>query len=214
MKFIAPVFLLVMMGGCSSLMGERSFLSEMNKSDDFFVPGKRFSRVAGDAGKTYRSSTDIEKRTPLSKRERKKYIWRKSLEDELLSKEEALSGPEYQEYLDSMPYLGHISEKIYYLNLPFHERRRYIKGRRIREKRRKKNYKGIAFLKMGELGRNEIRPGMSKKAVLDRWGRPFRVDVAGDPIRQNERWSFNHGGHLREIYFEEGFVQGWRMSAE
>ena len=73
---------------------------------------------------------------------------------------------------------------------------------------------GISLLKMREFGRSEIRSGMDKKAVLEKWGRPVRVDIAGDPAKQNERWSFNHSGRWRQIYFEGGVVQGWHMSDE
>ena len=181
---------------------------------DFFVPEKHFSMVSGDRGKAYRNHTDIKNRIPLSRRQRKKKNYQQSLRAELHKKEKALAPKEYEEYMDSISYLGHISEKIYYLNLPSFERKKYVEGKKLREQRIKEKNRGIPLLKMKEFGRGEIHPGMNKKMVLEKWGRPMRVDVAGDPVKQNERWSFYHGGQLRHIYFEGGVVQGWRMERE
>ena len=213
MKILMVLFLW-MSSGCS-LMKHQSFLSQMNQNTDgFFVPGKRFPVASGDKGKAFRNRDDIRKRTPLSKRKKSEFAWKKSLEDELYNKEKALNPREYEEYMDSTAYLGHISEKIYYLNLSAHQRKNYIKGKQFREKKYRQKKRGISFLKMKEFGRNEIRPGMDKREVLERWGRPVRVDVAGNPAKQNERWSFYHSGRLRQIYFEKGLVQGWRMDDE
>ena len=213
MRILIVLFLSIV-GGCS-LLDTRSFFEEMNEeTDGLFVPGEHFSVAIGDKERPYRNAADIRKRTPLFKRERKKIVWQRSLENELHNKEKALNEREYERYMDSIPYLGHVSEKIYYLNLSSRERRKYIKNKRFREQEYKKRKSGISLLTMREFGRSDIRPGMDKRAVLERWGRPVRVDIAGDPARQNERWSFYHSGRWRQIYFEGGLVRGWRMNDE
>ena len=64
---------------------------------------------------------------------------------------------------------------------------------------------------------NDIALGMSQKAVVESWGDPDSVEVAGNPIYGNERWRFNRfvsgqEGYQKEqriIYFEGGRVVGW-----
>ncbi|MBF0209084.1 MAG: hypothetical protein HQK53_19670, partial [Oligoflexia bacterium] len=55
----------------------------------------------------------------------------------------------------------------------------------------------------------EIFLGMSKELVMQSWGRPLKIDVAGDPVRENERWLFYSYGGPKYVYFESGRVRGW-----
>ena len=57
----------------------------------------------------------------------------------------------------------------------------------------------------------ELFLGMNKSEVTQVWGKPARVEVAGNPINQNERWSFKEDGNVRQVYFEGGKVQGWAL---
>jgi hypothetical protein len=50
---------------------------------------------------------------------------------------------------------------------------------------------------------------MSKTQVLQSWGEPARVDIAGNPSNENERWLYSMNGASKYIYFEAGEVQGW-----
>lgn len=64
---------------------------------------------------------------------------------------------------------------------------------------------------------NDISLGMTQKAVLESWGDPELVEVAGNPVYGNERWKYSkfissESGYRREIrvvYFENGVVAGW-----
>lgn len=51
--------------------------------------------------------------------------------------------------------------------------------------------------------------GMSKNEVLDQLGRPSKVEVAGNPANENERWGYLANGAMKYIYFESGYVEGW-----
>jgi hypothetical protein len=51
--------------------------------------------------------------------------------------------------------------------------------------------------------------GMSKDEVLDQLGRPRKVEVAGNPANENERWGYLANGAMKYIYFESGYVEGW-----
>lgn len=64
----------------------------------------------------------------------------------------------------------------------------------------------------------DIFVGMSSGAVAESWGEPREVEVAGNPIYQNFRWTFEKqvpttdGYQLetRVVYFEAGRVVGWK----
>jgi outer membrane protein assembly factor BamE (lipoprotein component of BamABCDE complex) len=57
----------------------------------------------------------------------------------------------------------------------------------------------------------ELFVGMKKDDVVRNWGRPARIEVAGDPSYQNERWAFYFNGKTKNVYFENGKVQGWEL---
>lgn len=58
---------------------------------------------------------------------------------------------------------------------------------------------------------NDIFYGMGKNDVIRVWGKPGRVEIAGHPSYENERWSFFEGGEVKQVYFESGRVQGWAL---
>lgn len=103
-------------------------------------------------------------------------------------------------------------ERINFLRLPTMEaRERFAQNRGIRVE---ENYSdAIATL----IENQDIAVGMSQKAVMESWGDPDLVEVAGDPVYGNERWKYNHyvSGNegyqkeMRMVYFEAGRVVGW-----
>jgi hypothetical protein len=44
---------------------------------------------------------------------------------------------------------------------------------------------------------------------MNTFGRPTRVEVAGNPSYENERWLYSVNGATKYIYFESGRVEGW-----
>ena len=56
---------------------------------------------------------------------------------------------------------------------------------------------------------DDVTLGMRKDDVMRNWGRPDRMDVAGDPRLENERWAYRREGYTSYIYFESGRVEGW-----
>ena len=64
---------------------------------------------------------------------------------------------------------------------------------------------------------NDISLGMSQKAVMESWGDPDQVEVAGNPLYGYERWRYNryisgnegYQKEMRIVYFEGGRVVGW-----
>lgn len=103
-------------------------------------------------------------------------------------------------------------ERINFLRLPTMEaRERFAQNRGLRVD---ENYSdSVASL----IETQDIAVGMSQKAVMESWGDPDLVEVAGDPVFGNERWKYNHyasgnDGYQKEmrlVYFEAGRVVGW-----
>jgi hypothetical protein len=196
---------------CTQFLGHRSFIDEMDKdTDGLFVPGDDFNVLPGDKGKAYRTDTEISGRTPANLRTRDGVARHRALRRELEQKERSLTDIEYSEYMADVPFLKDQSEKVYYLNLPYPERGSYMASRKngSEEGYRKA---GLSFYESRSIRGQEIHVGMSKNDVTSLWGRPSRVDVAGNPSRQNERWSFYNNGGVKQIFFEGGVVQGWAL---
>lgn len=55
----------------------------------------------------------------------------------------------------------------------------------------------------------KVGMGMTKEEVMDQLGRPSKVEVAGNPENENERWGYLANGAMKYIYFESGYVEGW-----
>ena len=69
----------------------------------------------------------------------------------------------------------------------------------------------MSFFESRAVKVNDISMGMSKDNIIGRWGQPSRVDIAGNPINQNERWSYYESGKVRQVFFEAGKVEGWSI---
>ena len=67
-------------------------------------------------------------------------------------------------------------------------------------------------LSLHEIRSNQRAPlsmGMSKDEVMRRWGQPMRIEHAGNPRLENERWLYRVAGQDRQVYFASGRVDGW-----
>lgn len=204
----------LLFSGCAGMFDTRTHLDQMEReSDGWFSPGKDFSIVPGDKGEAYRSKEEILKRTPASKASRNDVRDTTSLNDELKEKEENLSENEYREYRENEGYFENVSEKIYYLNLPLSERLTYLRSKRMVPS--KFNGNGYSSGPLRYDTRHDtpdpVYQGMDKEDVIRAWGRPDRVDIAGNPKYENERWIFLEGNRPKYIYFESGRVNGWAI---
>ena len=217
MKMVIALTFLLFLSGCAGLFQNRSFISEMDHQyDDFFVPGEDFDYIPGDTGVPYRSREQIRKRTPASESESFRRNEYSSLTSELQSKERKLSLRERELYREVKPYLESDSEKIYFLSLHPRERMEYLDSRRIKDSlsslRPYENQRTRTTLSSLEpLYTGDLYLGMSKVQVIDMWGRPARIEVAGNPSNENEKWAFYENGRVKFVYFEGGTVQGWQI---
>lgn len=207
-----------LLGGCAAFLENRSFIDEMDhQTDGLFVAGRDFESVSGDSGQAYRSRDEIMMRTPASQMGQERREEWTSLRNELYQKESALTPMERQDYSQVRHYLETPSEKIYYLGLSQNERREYLKSRNLTDMlysdygHGRGQGRSIASLDPRGYSDNEITLGMGKESVVQRWGRPSQIEVAGDPSNQNERWIYLDNGRPKFLYFEGGLIQGWSM---
>jgi hypothetical protein len=113
----------------------------------------------------------------------------------------------YQNYLKHRDYFSNDSERIYYLNLQtFEERENFLRSKGFRSDRQQFTRKERRMASFS----NEVIYGMNKNAVLSIMGKPVRIDIAGHPSLENERWAYEvRGGVTKFIYCERGQVEGW-----
>lgn len=209
-KAILFVFVTATMSSCSLMLPDRSFIAEMEREDSGFLnPGQDFPVVSGDSGSTGRSREEILSRTPASQRSQRYTKESASLREELVRKEEALTEEEAQQYARDRKFLQTDSDKLYYLSLTPYERNTYAQTIRMdleEELDQRRN-----MVQRRSIHGSELFLGMDKKEVVEVWGKPARVEIAGNPKNQNERWSFVEDGNVRQVYFEGGRVQGWAL---
>ena len=199
--------LMMTSASCSQFLTHRDYLSEMEHDDSsFFQPREDFQVVAGDEGRDWESKSDRMHRTPASESEVQEDLSRRSLNQELRHLEGKLSENSLEFYEKYKSRLSTTSEKIYFLKLPYNERKDYLASR--------------GFLKVESQSmqpreqayshrQSQVITGMSKSAVMSNFGEPTSVEVAGNPSFENERWLYSVNGATKYIYFESGRVQGW-----
>ncbi len=121
---------------------------------------------------------------------------------------------EREQYFKYKPYLDNDDERISYLELPSIEARdRYAMEKGI-------YYHAYRYSPAvrDAVSRSDIILGMNKEAVVDSWGEPATVEVAGKEVFGNEKWSYvdyveTAEGYQRQeriVIFEAGKVAGWQ----
>ena len=207
--FLISLGAVTTLSSCSLLLPERSFIAEMEREDSFYNPGTDFPVVSGDTGEVRRSHDEIMGRTPSSERQKRLSTEERSINDELMGKEDRLEEDEMTAYASDKKFLPTNSDKLYYLSLSRSEREVYIRTKKqdIRDDLEGKRN----MVRKHSIHGGELYLGMAKADVLDTWGKPARVEIAGNPTQQNERWSFVEDGNVKQVYFEGGKVQGWAL---
>lgn len=207
-RYLFPTVLLFLCA-CAELPTGRTYLSEMEHEDStFYRPDEDFPVVGGDAEVTGMSMDEYRRnRLPRTKEEKTYDRETQFLRSELEALESSQPEEElafYQKY--KKKFASH-SEKIYYLKLPRGERRQYLQDRGFIESPATRSPASLSQALSPR--RSEVNLGMSKNDVVASLGKPSRVEVAGNPSYENERWLYQVNGNSRFIYFESGVVQGW-----
>lgn len=202
------IIISMFLSSCSLLFSNRRFIEEMEGEDGYFVAGEDFKVVPGDIAGAGRSRSDIMDRTPSSASEKRNYIHISGLERELKSLEQRQSTEQFVQYEKYKDHFPSTSERIYFLGLrTMEERQEYLYSLGLVRDTFVANRQEVEVA----IRTREVVLGMSKNEVVSSLGHPNRVDVAGNPRYENERWSYYSRGVLKQIYFESGRVQGWSM---
>lgn len=205
-RYLIPTVLLCLVS-CAEFPTGRTYLTEMEHDDSsFYRPDEDFPVVGGDAEVTG-MSMDEYRRNRLPRTAEEKELDREGqlLRHELQALESAQSEDEIAHYQKYKKRLATNSERIYYLKLPRGERRQYLQDRGFIEN----PTRAPASVDQALARRSQVGIGMTKNDVMASLGRPARVEVAGNPSFENERWLYQFGSNSKYIYFESGIVQGW-----
>jgi hypothetical protein len=204
---LGKILFLLLTVSCSQMFTHRDYLTEMEHDDStFYSPNEDFPVVAGDTGRVWESETTRRSRTPASESDIQESQGRNLLQRELRQLESKQSESSYALYDKYKAKLGTTSERIYFLKLPQHERKDYLMSRGFI------STESITMRKADQMGSrrpSSVMLGMNKDDVMNSLGRPSRVEVAGNPSFENERWLYSHNGASKYIYFESGRVEGW-----
>ena len=213
MKFLGyslTIFILLSsLIGCTAFMPGRSYLSQMSEESDggLFEPYKDFPVVGGDNGRYWYTEKERQSRTPASFQELKQEREFDAMKAQRVHLEAALPSEEQTFYANIRDKMKNDSEKIYYLELPSaEERMAYAQTKGWTTTPEKYN---AEWEKRLATRQSEIALGMTKQEVMDSAGRPERVEIAGNPRNENERWIYSVSGDSKFIYFEAGKVEGW-----
>lgn len=172
----------------------------MSREDDSFLqPHRDFPVLMGDSGDWGYSEEVRRRRTPASVEESEEQQLQQALNWELADLESKQSPQARTHYHQYAHQFATISERIYFLKLPFFERYSYLESRGFISE--------TPF--SASAGTGGINLGMSKNEVVSAFGRPQRVEIAGNPSYENERWLYAGHGNQQYIYFESGKVGGW-----
>lgn len=212
--FIRNIFLIFAFASCAALLEPRTFADKMSDGEEegIFVPGKDFPVANGDTGKQYLSKDEIRSRTPASAYQAGLENERNSVSEELAELEGSMTPEEFERYEKIKGQFPSNSDRVYYLRLSPSEKYNYLNTLGIRSQADspvRSTYGALSYLRSYQRTSRELFLGMDKDQVVDRWGRPDRVEIAGNPREGNERWTFQDNGGSKRIYFERGKVQGW-----
>lgn len=192
---------------CAHFPAGQAYLSAMERDDtSFFSPKIDFPVVAGDSGEDWIAEKENKGRRPSSLEDIREDRSSRALKSELKHLEGMQSDDSLEFYNTHKKALASTSQRIYFLSLPPEERKDYLFSRGILSEPKREV---AAFEKVFSLRKNDVLIGMSKIDVLESMGKPMRVEIAGNPRNENERWLYRLNGASKYIYFESGEVQGW-----
>jgi hypothetical protein len=205
-KILTLGFILSLISGCTQFQTGRSYMAEMDHDDTrFFNPDQDFPIVAGDSGRYWMTEKERRQRTPSSEGELLYNRSENALRSELRRLENSQGDDHLEFYNDHKHRFHSISENIYFLKLPHYERKNYLIERGFIQPKMVSSSVSTSSLDM----KNDVILGMKKDQVTASLGKPVKVEIAGNPQNENERWLYRMNGASKYIYFESGEVQGW-----
>lgn len=123
---------------------------------------------------------------------------------------------ERDQYYNYQTYFKSEKDRMNFLSLTtMKERDDYMKSRVFNSKPAEIKEEYISLIE-----NRDIAVGMTKNEIKESWGEPHQVSHAGDPIYENERWSYDrrlktangYEDETRHVIFEAGRVAGWKTN--
>ncbi|MEZ4872167.1 MAG: hypothetical protein R2827_07960 [Bdellovibrionales bacterium] len=120
---------------------------------------------------------------------------------------------EKQEYYKLKPFFANDVDRIRFLSLKSpSQKKAFLQMKNVTSDDENYDDNTVAAIES-----NDIILGMTKSAVKESWGDPDFIEVAGDSLYGNERWTYSkyvssESGYNKEnriIVFESGLVAGW-----
>lgn len=212
MKFLGLLVLVnLFLMSCGPISVNRSYVDEMDdRGKEYLVAGQNFDAIPGDTGNHPYAREDMMKRTPSRHEDYPEWSEEQKIQKELNKKISKLSEEQKLWFNRNEHLLGTDSQKIYFLSLSHADREEYlstISSKRIRGHSGRR--RPASNFRYSPRANREVYLGMGKDEVSGLWGNPHKVDVAGNPRLENERWTFYENGRKKYIYFAQGRVEGW-----
>ncbi len=143
----------------------------------------------------------------IEKKYLERHLYVKKLESNLIGEEER------KLYFKLKPYLNSQSEQIQFLKIEgLDAKKNWAHNRSIFE--RNSNFTPEIENLIAD---KDITLRMPQSAVIASWGEPKLREIAGNPLYQNEKWTYSvqvptETGYITEtriLYFESGRIIGW-----
>jgi hypothetical protein len=207
-KGIFPILLILPFIGsaCALMNRDQSYTSVQDDEFAAYAAQKSGTTEALDElGYSPSKSLDEEEQETLAKRMRLKRMERNIPTEK-----------EREQYYNYRTHLISDDDRIAFLTLPTYEARdRWAMQRGIYFKSNK-----YAPTVRDAVSRQDIILGMPKDAVMESWGEPASIEVAGNRYYGNERWKYieyvtTPEGYQKEervVIFESGKVVGWKRN--
>jgi hypothetical protein len=176
---------------------------------EYMVAGKNFDVTPGDTGSHPYQRKEMMSRTPDRDEDYPEWSEKRKIQKELRSKISGLNEEQQRWFRRNEHLFGSDSQKVYFLGLSQAERDEYLDSIHAKKLSQGAVRKPASKFRYSPRASREIFLGMPKSQVTSLWGQPHRVDVAGDPRYENERWTFYENGQRKFIYFTKGRVEGW-----
>lgn len=212
MKKLGLFIILGHLISCGPISFNRSYLNEMEEKETaFFKPGEQFGTVAGDDAMPTYTKEQMYKRTPDKEKIFPEMSEKERIAAELRNKVANMSEEQQMWFSQNEKLFSSDSQKVYFLNLNQDEQAQYLNNLGQSYIKSDAYRNPASYFSDSKRANGSISLGMDKASVIQMWGQPTRVEVAGNPRYENERWIFNEGGNSKYIYFASGKVEGWAL---
>jgi len=133
----------------------------------------------------------------------------------LKAEDQLVSNALKKQYYLNRPYFASDSQRLHFLKLNSYAAKEDYLARYI-------NINRYPASISSAIAKQDLVPKMTKEAVIESWGKPENIEVSGNPIYSNEKWTYlnyvdSAEGEVEEkryLYFEKGQLVSWQTAIE